>query len=133
MTVHGLVYEMTQAGSGRVSRRGRRPVTAGDMTAYDLWLPEIDPKIILPGGWITEKGTRRSERREAGGDRREGWPTGNIAARAEVADILGKAGIKFYMWTTYTPESTAGGRTARRIIQDVFEKHHEGSAWIIYV
>ncbi len=132
MTVHGLVYDMTARaakeaalGAGAVVKF----VTAGDMTEYDLKeLERIDPKIILLAGGVDygEKGTavRNAGRLARAGVKAPVVYAGNIAARAEVADILERAGIKFYLVDNVYPRvDELVVEPARRIIQDVFEEH----------
>jgi len=132
MTVHGLVYDMTARaakeaalGAGAVVKF----VTAGDMTEYDLKeLKRIDPKIILLAGGVDygEKGTavRNAERLARSGVTAPVVYAGNIAARAEVADIFERAGIKFYLVDNVYPRvDELVVEPARRIIQDVFEEH----------
>jgi uncharacterized protein (TIGR01319 family) len=104
-------------------------VTAGDMTEYDLKEVErIDPKIILLAGGVDygEKGTavRNAGRLARAGVKAPVVYAGNIAARAEVADILERAGIKFYLVDNVYPRvDELVVEPARRIIQDVFEEH----------
>ncbi|HHX28938.1 MAG TPA: DNA mismatch repair protein MutL [Firmicutes bacterium] len=132
MTVHGLVYDMTvraakeaALGAGAVIKF----ITAGDMTEYDLReLRRIDPKIILLAGGVDygERDTaiRNARRLAQVGLKAPVVYAGNIAARAEVADILGQAGIRFYIVDNVYPKvDELVVEPARRIIQDVFEEH----------
>jgi uncharacterized protein (TIGR01319 family) len=132
MTVHGLVYDMTARaakeaalGAGAVVKF----ITAGDMTEYDLReLERIDPKIILLAGGVDygekETAVRNARRLAEAGVKAPVVYAGNIAARAEVADVLGRAGIKFYIVENVYPRvDELVVEPARRIIQDVFEEH----------
>lgn len=132
MTVHGLVYDMTARaakeaalGAGAVVRF----VTAGDMTEHDIReLKRINPKIILLAGGVDygEKATaiRNAERLAQAGLSAPVVYAGNIAARAEVAEIFERAGIKYYLVDNVYPRvDELVVEPARRIIQDAFEEH----------
>lgn len=132
MTVHGLVYDMTvkaareaALGAGAVLRHA----TAGVLTDHDLeTVRQIGPNIILLAGGVDygERTTavENARRLAALGTRAPVIYAGNVAAAAEVEEILRAAGVEVRVVENVYPRiDELNIEPTRRAIQDAFEAH----------
>lgn len=132
MTVHGLVYDMTvkaakeaALGAGAIVKF----VTAGRLSDQDLkHIVEINPNIVLLAGGVDygEKDVVIYNARRIAG-LGLGAPViyaGNVAARDEIREVLGGAGIAVTIVDNVYPRiDQLSVEPTRRAIQRVFEEH----------
>lgn len=136
MTVHGLVYDMTvraakeaALGAGAIVKL----VTAGKLTEFDLKkVRDIRPNIVLLAGGVDygEKETAVHNARALAALCLD-VPViyaGNVAAREEVADAFSGSGTQLVVVDNVYPGiDRLNVEPARKVIQEVFERHITGA------